>query len=179
MVNNKESGSLYLRTDDNRSGFIGIRQGEIETVVSGNFRGLEAMKVITGLSSFHCRKDSALLSISSGDLPSTHSLVNMLKLREVNEGLFSAGQEVRAEETVADAPAVIKTLCELMHDYIGPAAPIVCDDITQGGKRLQHISDLDGIITDLAKEIGPFDEAEEFKRRVNEEIGSQYSVVIT
>lgn len=169
MVENRESGVLYLRTDRNRSVFVGIRNGKIETLVSGLRRGAKAIKTILDMSSGSYRRDNATLALDSGDLPPTTEILQILKDRDAELDLDEPTVPLESVFEEADASIdsqhALKILCDLLHDYIGPVAPIICEDITQGGARLSNASELDDLIMELADEVDSDDEAREFIQR--------------
>ena len=173
MVRNRESGSLYLRTDTNRSVCIGIRQGEIEALVSGPRRGLTAVKTILGMSSGTYRRDDTSLAFHFGDLPPTTEILRILRERRLES---TAGSDSAAilgrddsRERAVDAQRSIKLLCDLLHDYLGPVAPLICDDLTQRG-NLRTSADLDAAIIKLAAEIESSSESQEFIQRARQEV---------
>ncbi len=177
MVENKEDGSLYLRTNKNHSVFVGVRNGEIEALVSGPRRGLKAIKTILQMSTASCRRDTTALSFHSGDLPPTGEILHMLRNRrempEVEETLSSPasrGLKPAADSTKTSGTAAV--LCELLHDYLGPVASIICDEITEEGARLRPGSDLDSVIRELAEEIDSVTESREFISRAHKAIGT-------
>lgn len=175
MVKNRESGSLYLCTERNHSVYIGIRNGEIESLVSGPRRGLEAMKMVLGMVSGRCRRDKLSVAIPSGDLPPTNEILRIFRAREglsnpLAESATSAGWADTAGQAIEGAQTAM-ALCELLHDYLGPAAVIICEEITQNGDRLQTRSDLDEVIREMASEIESGEEAREFVRRAQQRTG--------
>ena len=187
MVENKESGVLYLRTDSNRSVFVGIRNGEIETLVSGLRRGMKAIKTILEMSSGSYRRDRNSLALQSGDLPPTAEILQILKDRDLGdvESELSEFSELgepseitvpldplpKPSSTSIDPSHTAKVLCDILYDYIGPAAPIVCDDVIQGGALLGNAADVGLAIKALANEIDSGTEANEFIRRAHERLG--------
>ena len=173
MVRNRESGSLYLRTDTNRSVCIGIRQGEIEALVSGPRRGLTAIKTILGMSSGSCRRDETSLAFHTGDLPTTAEILKILRERRVEStaGSDSASMTDKDEawQRPVDEERSVKILCDLLHDYLGPVAPLICDDLTQSG-NLHTSADLDAAIINLAAEIESSSESQEFIQRARQAV---------
>ncbi len=81
MVQHQESGTLYIRTDANRSVIVGVQNGNIKAFTSGPKRGLEAVTTILQMSYGSCRRDDTVLSFHSKDLPSTSDILLLLKKR--------------------------------------------------------------------------------------------------
>jgi len=171
MVERRESGTLYIRTDTNRSVSIGLLDGNIAALVAGPKRGLAAIATILQMSQGTFRRDDSPLSFHSGDLPPTGDILTLLKKRPA---------QPTAQQPIGNSPApgsavyseqAMKILCEILHDYVGPAAPIICEDVTNNGTKLRSSADLEKAIESLAEEIDSNAETVEFVNRARAELG--------
>jgi hypothetical protein len=168
MVRHKESGALFMRTDLNHSVVLGVDQGEIVAIAAGPKRGLEAIDRITEMSSCSLRRDERMvLGLLAGGLPSTNEI-----LQRLNEGRSeqaaaepkSSGSEPSpAEGRPIDPSRAGKILCDLLHEFLGPVAPMICDEITDNGRKLQTSNQLADAISRLAGEIDSAAEARAFR----------------
>jgi hypothetical protein len=177
MVNNRESGALYLRTDTNHSICIGISQGNIEALVAGPRRGLAAIKTILSMSSGSCRRDDTPIAFHAGDLPPTAEILQILKSHRQETAAGGDEPIIKVNgssllETPIDTQQCMETLCALLHDYLGPVAPLICEDLTQGGASLNTQAELDEAIVQLAAEIESTTESEEFLARAREQLAN-------
>lgn len=168
MVERKESGALYVRTDTNRSIFVGLRNGIIEALASGPKHGLDAITTILQMSHGSCRRDDTVLSFHSKDLPSTSDILLLLKKRAPLPVEQESPVASPARDSEIDSGRAGKILCELLHDYLGPVAPLICEDVTGNGAKIRTPADLDTAIGCLAEEIESSAEAAEFIVRARE-----------
>ncbi len=170
MVQHKESGTLYIRTDANRSVIVGIQKGNIKAFISGAKHGLEAITMILQMSYGSCRRADTVLSFHSKDLPSTSDILLLLKKRSPPSTVGESPRPPSSPSSQIDSVLAGQILCELLHDYVGPVAPIICDDITDNGAKIHTREDLESAIGNLANEIDSSVEAEEFINRARENL---------
>ena len=171
MVKRRESGSLFVRTDSNHSVIIGVDDGEIVALVAGNKRGLSALGKITGFSSCSVKLDAdSVVDFHRGELPASDEILYRLshRLPPETDGVESVSQG-ETGSLLAGAPgesidSVLagSILCELLSDYLGPIAPMICDEATDGGKSLRTPDQLVKAINALASEIESAPEARDF-----------------
>ena len=166
MVERKESGTVYVRTNTNHSVFVGLNKGHIEAFTSGPKHGPEAITTILQMSSGSCRRNDTVLSFHASDLPSTSDILLLLKKRSPQP----MGQESPAPGAQIDSMRATKILCELLHDYVGPVAPIICEDVIDNGAKIRTCADLESAIGNLAEEIDSSAEATEFINRARENL---------
>jgi len=169
MVDRKESGSLYVRTDTNRSVFVGLNGGKIEALVAGPKRGMEALKTIMQMAHCSCRRDNSTLPYHTRDLPGTNDILLLLKQRNPPQAAGETAPPPPGNKEI-DAKEVMAILCHLLHDYLGPAAPVICEDVTDNGATIRTGADLAVAIEQLAKEVDSSVEAGEFIQRARREL---------
>jgi hypothetical protein len=170
MVERKESGTVYIRTNTNHSVFVGLNKGHIEAFTSGPKHGLEAITTILQMSHGSCRRNDTVLTFHACDLPSTSDILLLLQ----NRSLQPMGQESPgpspAPGAQIDSRSATKILCDLLHDYVGPVAPIICEDVIDNGAKIRTSADLESAIGSLAEEIDSSAEAAEFINRARENL---------
>lgn len=84
----------------------------------------------------------------------------------------AADQHITAEtERGFDADEAQSVLCQLFADYLGPVAPILCDEQIAAVGGLHNRGSLGAVIARLADEIAERDEAERFLVRAREAFG--------
>ncbi len=170
MVERKESGTLYVRTDTNHSVFVGIRNGAIEAFTSGPRHGLEAITTILQMSYGSCRRNETVISFHTNELPPTSDILLLLKRHTPQPAVQGATSPSPAPGAQIDSMHATKILCELLHDYVGPVAPIICEDVIDNGAKIRTCADLESAIGSLAEEIDSSAEAAEFINRARENL---------
>src|SRR5262245_32625409 len=96
----RRTGTLFIATTDNQSARVGIRDGQIVSLVFRNRRGLEAMehirKIAGGRFNF---SDTVVDRIAPGDLPTTANLLGLLA------GHTPASPPAKLAAPTVDAPS--------------------------------------------------------------------------
>ena len=175
MVERRESGTLYIRTDTNRSVSVGLLDGNIAALVAGPKRGLAAIATILQMSQGTFRRDDSPLSFHSGDLPPTRDILTLLKNRPAQPAAQMPPSDSPAPGSAIYSEQAAKILCEILHDYVGPVAPIICEDVTENGAKLRTSADLEKAIESLAEEIDSSAESTEFIQRARTDLGKMLS----
>jgi hypothetical protein len=158
MTARRETGTLFVRTDSNRSVVVGIEQGEIVALTAGPKRGAAALPKIVAMSNCSLRRDDSVISFHARDLPSTPEILRLLKQQTPTVSVATGS---------IDTTQVRELLCQLLHDYLGPVAPMVCDEVLDHGRRPFTVEGLAAIIAELGKEIDSMEEAREFEQRAH------------
>ena len=170
MVDRNESGALYVRTDTNRSVSVGLLDGHIAALVAGPKRGMKAIATILQMSHGTCRRDDTPLSFHSKDLPSTGDILELLKNRSQAPETKDKPMAAPASGGEINSDSAVKILCEILHDYVGPVAPIICEDVTENGARIHTGADIEEAIESLAEEIDSTAEAAQFINRARQSL---------
>jgi hypothetical protein len=188
MVRAGESGTLFVRTDNNHSVIIGIQGGAIVSLSCGLKHGTAAIPMIRQMSEGSYRLDPGVVAYHADELPDTGVLLDLLAGEEKAPPASSAPE--RPEPTAAapepasgrvqgppaaraggfDQRLAISTLCDLLRDYLGPIGPTVCQDTTQDLGGLRSGRDLELLIGRLREEIDEPEEAVEFANRARERL---------
>ena len=142
---------------------VAVKSGNIITFSSGPRHGEKAIPMLQEMTSAVVRVSDEALSYRSNQMPPTQRLLEML---EADLGPQTAGEAAaggwRSGGPGAEAEQVRLVLGQLLIDFMGPVAPMVCD---------QHLSSLGGsldtdrlrvLIAKLAAEIGDSEEAQTF-----------------
>jgi len=129
----KRTGTMFVATTDNHSARIGLRQGDIVSLVFRNQRGLEALdhirKITAGRFSF---SDAVVDKAPHADLPHTSDLLALLVGEEsplpppasaAPRTPAPAAAQPADNPQMARAQAVIES--ELT-EFVGPIAPLLC-----------------------------------------------------
>ena len=165
LVAGRESGTLYLKNDLNHVGIVGVRTGRIVSLVYGPKRGRPAIELIRQTRTGTVRLDRGVLAFREHELPSTEEILDLLSplhatLAPVKRG--GAGETGLASSGVA---ANAQILCNLLTEYLGPVAPLLCDETISAADGLSGSRQLDDVIESLAQEIEDPEEAREFRKR--------------
>jgi hypothetical protein len=158
----KRTGTMFIATTDNHSARIGLRQGDIVSLVFRTQRGLEALdhirKITAGRFSF---SDAVLDKAAHADLPYT---ADLLALLVGEESLLPppAPAEPVDNPQLAGAQAVIES--ELT-EFVGPIAPLLCREHIARAAAAGPPWDWRELVEAVAREIGDRAKEDRFKQQ--------------
>jgi hypothetical protein len=173
----RRTGTMFIATTDNHSARIGLRQGDIASLVFRNQRGLEALdhirKITAGRFSF---SDAVLDKSAHADLPYTSDLLALLVGEEsplpppAPAPLLAAAPRAPAPAAaqpidnpqLARAQAVIES--ELT-EFVGPIAPLLCREHIARTAAAGPPWDWLLLVEAVAREIGDRAKEERFKQQ--------------
>ena len=168
----KRTGTMFVATTDNHSARIGLRQGDIVSLVFRNQRGLEALdhirKITAGRFSF---SDAVVDKAPHADLPHTSDLLALLVGEESplpppasaapRTPAPAAAQRVDNPQ-LARARAVIES--ELT-EFVGPIAPLLCREHMARTAAAGPPWDWRELVEAVAREIGDRAKEDRFKQQ--------------
>ena len=117
-----------------------------------------------------CRRNDTIFSFHSKDLPSTSDILLLLKEHKPLPTARESPAPSAPPGPQFDSMRAEKILCELLHDYVGPVATILYEDITDSGAKIRTRAGLESAIGNLAREIDSSTEAAEFIIRARENL---------
>jgi len=166
----QRTGTLFIATTDNQSARIGLREGEISSLVFRNQRGLEAIiqlrKIVAGRINF---TDAVMDRGPRGDLPMTVDLLAMLGTDDFPPIVPTRPEPdppppaSAADAQLTRAQAVIEA--ELT-EYLGPMAVVICREHIARAAAAGPPHDVRQIVEALAREIGDRAKEERFRQQV-------------
>jgi hypothetical protein len=166
----QRTGTLFIATTDNQSARIGLREGEISSLVFRNQRGLEAIiqlrKIVAGRINF---TDAVMDRGPRGDLPMTVDLLAMLGTDDfppivpIRPEPDPPPPASAADAQLTRAQAVIEA--ELT-EYLGPMAVVICREHIARAAAAGPPHDVRQIVEALAREIGDRAKEERFRQQV-------------
>jgi len=166
----QRTGTLFIATTDNQSARIGLREGEISSLVFRNQRGLEAIiqlrKIVAGRINF---TDAVMDRGPRGDLPMTVDLLAMLGTDDFPPIVPTRPEPdppppaSAADAQLTRAQAVIEA--ELT-EYLGPMAVVICREHMARAAAASPPHDVRQIVEALAREIGDRAKEERFRQQV-------------
>jgi len=169
----KRTGTMFIATTDNQSARIGLRQGEIVSLVFRTRRGLEALdhirKITAGRFSF---SDAVVDRVVSSDLPYTADLLALLSGNDPTPPTAPLAAEPRpatsvvaqplADPQLAKAQAVIEA--ELT-EFVGPIAPLLCREHIARAVAAGPPWDFPAMVEAVSREIGDRVKEDRFKQK--------------
>ncbi|HEV2057198.1 MAG TPA: hypothetical protein VGV06_18825 [Methylomirabilota bacterium] len=173
----KRTGSMFIATTDNHSARIGLRQGDIVSLVFRTQRGLEALdhirKITAGRFSF---SDALVDKAAHADLPHTADLLALLvgeesplsppapapPLAAAPRAPAPAAAQPIDNPQLARAQAVIES--ELT-EFVGPIAPLLCRDHIARAAAAGPPWDWRELVEAVAREIGDRAKEDRFKQQ--------------
>jgi hypothetical protein len=166
LVDRMETATLYIRTDKNRAVMVATKGGEIITLSSGPRHGAKAIPILRDMRTAAVRVEGHAISYHSEHMPPTAVLMAMLETDSSDQaeaGGESTGASGGAAVGVADRVKTV--LSQLLSEYLGPVAPICCEQVMES---LGNPSDADRLrlaVEKMAAEAGSPEEAQAFTLR--------------
>lgn len=172
LVADKRTATLYVRTNHNRMAMIGIKKGEIVTLVCGPKRGMKAIPLLQEMSSAVVNEENTAVAHHSDELPPTSTILAMIEAG--GEMASFVGDGSPASQTFSPMAAMASagfvktisaraTLVELLTDYMGPIASMVCDDALDSfGPTIDNPAKLREAIDRIARELNDIRDAKAF-----------------
>ena len=171
MVDRQQSGSLFIRTEDNHLAVIAIKGGEIIFLAFGAKRGASAIPLIREIGSATYQVNRMDAGYDQGELPATFEILAQLAAIRGQAPLPASAPETPVSHGVYDTQETLKALCQLLGEYMGPIASILCEEQSGNVGRAISEAELEGVIEHLSREIGKADEAQEFVTRARQLYG--------
>jgi hypothetical protein len=165
LVNSKGTATLYVRTDKNRVVIVAVKEGEIITLSSGPKHGAKAIPVLREMRSAAVRLENGAIAFHSENMPATSALLATL------EGDPPDGDTRREEragarnKTGLEVEKVKAVLSQLLSEYLGPMAPVCCEQVFDSLGNSLDAERLRLAIKKMAAEAGSPDEAQSFTLR--------------
>lgn len=157
------TGSLFISTDCNRSAHMIIAEGEIVFIYYFNLHGIEALDAMGEIANARHNFQEGMITNQRSPLPPTAEILNTLaEIKTQSATLNDSFVPAPVFECSDEQRSVIETR---LAEYIGPVAPFICDDI------LKSVLDLDTALSKLAEEIPSEEEARQFLKEVQAQLG--------
>jgi hypothetical protein len=179
----KRTGTMFIATTDNQSARIGLRQGEIVSLVFRTQRGLEALDHIRKVSAGRFTFSAAVVDrVLSADLPGTPDLLQMLSGGEASPPVaISATPPAATPHSVgpaparAIAPAAAPSVSQLakvqavieaeLTEFVGPIAPLLCREHVARAAAVGPPWDLPALVEAVSHEIGDRAKEDRFRQQ--------------
>jgi hypothetical protein len=166
----KRTGTMFVATTDNHSARIGLKQGDIVSLVFRNQRGLEALdhirKITAGRFSF---SDAVVDKGPHADLPHTADLLALLVGEE--SPLAPPASAPRAPGPAAqpaDNPQLARARAVIeseLTEFVGPIAPLLCREHMARTAAAGPPWDWRELVEAVAREIGDRAKEDRFKQQ--------------
>ncbi|MDJ0807393.1 MAG: hypothetical protein QNJ78_11220 [Gammaproteobacteria bacterium] len=165
------SATLFIRTDKNRIIVISTKGGEIITMFSGPKHGAGVIPMLLEMHSATVRIDDVAISHRSSSLPPTPVLMDMLESGKVNVPVETSKGSKATPASRPDFEVAKAVLSELLTEYLGPLAPMCCDDILESLGNSLEGDRLRTAIEKMAAEAGGPEEAQAFSEKAWKQLG--------
>lgn len=160
LVTKKRTGTILGKTDSNHSVMIGVRDGDIAYLICAGKRGRSAIPEIRKITALTVRLEDSATLLGGRDMPSTAEIMLVLRPWASPEAVsgVSAAPDPHAPHQEADGPK----LCDLLSQFLGPIAPVLCSDAIRDAGGLTDEARRQQVILTLAQEIEDEAEAAQF-----------------
>ncbi|MGE5152590.1 MAG: hypothetical protein ACM3ST_01120 [Bdellovibrio bacteriovorus] len=164
FVGKKRTGTILGKTDTNNSVIIGFRGGEVVSLICAGRRGRSAIAAIRKITAVTVRIEDSATPSSAADMPATADIMHGLS-------------PWTSLEEAAPAPSPGQGgdgsgLCDLLSQFIGPIAPVLCSEAISAVGGLGDEARKQQVILTLAKEIENEREATQFIERARRLLGA-------
>jgi hypothetical protein len=170
-VRDGASGTLFIRTDANRSAMVGFRRGDIVLLSAGVKSGLDAVPELQGIRAGSHRLTPNTVDMGPSTLPPTRDLLAMLE----GAGATAAGSVATAAGSAAPAPPqsapdgfdaapATDALRATFMAFIGPIGPMVFQDVLARLGTPRSTGDVEQLVEGLAAELDNASEAGRFRQ---------------
>jgi len=169
----KRTGTMFIATSDNQSARIGLRQGQIVSLVFRTQRGPEAIdhirKIAAGRFSF---SDAVVDRDSSADLPDTPDLLAWLSGPPPPDAPSAASASAPSTATTTTQPLANQQLAKAqaaieaeLTEFVGPIAPLLCREHVARAAAAGPPWDFPALVAAVAREIGDRAKEDRFKQQ--------------
>ena len=149
------TGTAYIVTDDNRMARLGLEAGHIDLIWFHRKRGADALALMSQIQAGRLRfEDAVKAPADTSDLPSTTEILEFLLKQAASDTTTTAANAAGNSPIVASADR--EMIEEVLTDYLGPMASIICDE------HLSEGQDLESALKALATEIQDSAQIKEF-----------------
>jgi len=169
------TGTMFIATTDNHSARIGLRQGEIVSLVFRTQRGLEALDHIRKMPAGRFSFSEALVDkVTQEDLPRTTELLAML----VGDASLlphpgpppppTAAPRAPVAAPPIDHPRLTRAQALIeseLTEFVGPIAPLLCREHIARAAAAGPPWDWRELVEAVAREIGDHAKEERFKQQ--------------
>lgn len=160
LVGKKRSGTILGKTDTNNSLIIGVRGGEIVSMICAGKRGRLAIAAIRKINAVTFRLEDTAALPGAVELPPTTDILHALSPWTSPEEV--AGATAPADRLSSGQGGDGMKLCDLLSRFIGPIAPVLCSEAISAAGGLGDDARREQVIFTLAKEIDDEGEAAQF-----------------
>jgi hypothetical protein len=167
LVARKRTSTLLGKTDTNRSVMIGVRDGEIVSLICAGRRGRSAISEVRKIAALSFRLDDNAALVRGTDLPPTPEIMHALRPAADTQD----SGPLPAPTGVPDRDGNGQRLCELLSRFLGPIAPVMCSETIRAAGGLGDEVQRRQVILTLAKEIDDEAEAAQFIESARKMLG--------
>ena len=173
----KRTGTMFIATTDNHSARIGLRQGDIVSLVFRTQRGLEALdhirKITAGCFSF---SDAVVDKATHADLPYAADLLALLVGEEsplpppasASPGAVAPRTPTAAATPPVEHPELVRAQAVIeseLTEFVGPIAPLLCREHIARTAAAGPPWDWRELVEAVAREIGDPAKEDRFKEQ--------------
>lgn len=169
LVDNKSSGTLFIRSDCNHAIALALDTGRIYAIFHGARRGRKAIPVIRNISGGTYKFETSGLSGISHEIPTTPEILNLLRTPHGIEETGPAGASVgrNASEISEEKKNLLyQQLKSLLAEHLGPIAEMVFEDaMDEIGDFCSTPELARGLIDKLSFDIDDASEVSQFREK--------------
>lgn len=135
------TGTLIVRSSDSHIAMLGLENGALVSLFCEGLRGFKAIPRFIRIEGGTCQFDHLQPGPPQGDLPAIAEFLSLLEYGD------AATQKAEVSE------ATVNRIAEILIDYLGPIAPVLCKSFVRASGGLHGIADAENMIEKVATEI--------------------------
>jgi hypothetical protein len=169
LVQQKTSGFFFIATDSNNSSIIRLRNGQIDDVAFSRYHSDEAVQHLARVAAARARFQPGPTTPSNRVPLSEATLQWLLGGFEGGTPAWSAARPAAPSAAPgtppAEAPDQRATVERVALNYLGPIAPLLCDE------AFAEAGDVEGVLAQLAANMATEEEAGQFMAEARAALG--------
>ena len=172
----KESGTMYINTDDGRAGIVSYQNGVVIGVMTGSMRGSDALEflVTAAPSRYKLQERSVQLPDSQ---PSPDDVVNLLGLAEIPTApvIANTPQSTELAVDLAVQSKAFAIITKHLVEFAGPIGTMLVDEVEQSFTlEMDGPEAFESALQVLVQEISDLNESNQFLQNTRAELATLF-----
>jgi hypothetical protein len=154
------TGTLIIRTSDGHVAMLVLEKGTLIFLSCGRLRGAEAVPDFARINAGTCQFNHLQLGRPQLGLPPLKELLELLEAGATTQAAVGGTPPPSSFHSATPKPAdtypaeaVISSLAQMLIEYLGPIAPLLCKNLARQAGGLHSAADAEKLLDKLAEEI--------------------------
>lgn len=167
----KESGTMYVNTDNGHAGIISYQNGAVVGAVTGQQRGVEALQFLVTAEHSSYRIHPHSVRLPDSQLTADEGLRILGLTDTVNQPLPTSAADMKLALEPAVQSQAFAIIAKHLVEFAGPIAAMLVDETEKSfAAATPDPREFERVLEVLAQEIGDAEEAQLFLQRSRTEL---------